>query len=190
MQKVKAKCGGRLTPRSITKLGVENLRQILGDKSDKKAFAIVDLARKWSTLPSCPVRGTRPRTPADDHFVTSLSKSPKNGGVAGIGKWTLYTFLEQLGRTDILNAECYEVQEGVRWYTGAEKRSATAVREFVKTGNFRPQSLSRISGIMRTLHRTIQAIRGGPRKRKKLSDQERIQVERAIAHTRNQLSGL
>jgi hypothetical protein len=68
-------------------------------------------------------------------------------------------------------------KKGCVGFTGAEKRSATAVREFAKTQNFRPQPMTRVSRSMRTLHRSVRVIRGGPRKRKQLSAQDRIQVE-------------
>lgn len=76
---------------------VQGLVQILAPKSQKKANAIVDLARKWSTLLSCPVHRTGPRSAADDHFLVALTKPEKDGGIAGIGRWTLHTFLETLG---------------------------------------------------------------------------------------------
>lgn len=190
--RLKAQCGGTLTPRNVLKLGADGLARILSEeKSKKKSNAIVDLARKWSTLPSCPTRRKGPQSQADKHFVSSLTKSPKKGGVAGIGKWTLHTLLEDLGRTDILNADCYEVQQGVRWFARAEKRSAAAVRAFANAQNFRPQSLSQVSAIMRTLHRSVQVIlSAGPRKRKTPNAQDRVRIDGAIAHTRNELAGL
>jgi hypothetical protein len=38
-----------------------------------------------------------PRSAADDHFLVALTKPEKDGGIAGIGRWTLHTFLETLG---------------------------------------------------------------------------------------------
>jgi 3-methyladenine DNA glycosylase/8-oxoguanine DNA glycosylase len=192
LQRVSAQCGGQMTPRSVVKLGTEGLARILGEeKKAKKANAIIDLARKWSTLPSCPKASKGPCSAADKHFVTAVTKSPKNGGVAGIGKWTLHTFLEDLGRTDILNADCYEVQQGVRWFTGADKRSAASVREFGNDQNFRPHSLTQVSAIMRNLHRAVQVILGfGPKKRKTPNAEDRIKIQKAIAHTRKELEGL
>lgn len=192
LQRVSAQCGGQMTPRSVVKLGSEGLARILGEeKKAKKANAIIDLARKWSTLPSCPRAFKGPCSAADKHFVTAVTKSPKSGGVAGIGKWTLHTFLEDLGRTDILNADCYEVQQGVRWLTGSEKSSAASVREFCVEQNFRPQSMTQISAIMRNLHRAVQAILGfGPKKRKTPNAEDRVKIGKAIAHTRKELEGL
>lgn len=182
--------GSRLTPQNVLGLGADNLASILGEKSAKKANAIVDLARKWSTLPPCPTHRIGPCDQADKKFVASINKSAQNGGVANIGKWTLNTFLENLGRTDILNADCYEVQSGVYWLTGeTEKRSAHAVRTFCGSQNFRPHSLSQVSGILRDLHRSVQDIVGKKRKTN-MTVIHRAMIDQAIARTRQDLAGL
>ena len=191
LRQLKAQCGGRLTPRNVLKLGTSGLSAILGSKAGKKTNALVDLARKWSTLPSFPAHYNGPSSQADKHFVATLTKSASKGGVVGIGKWTLHTFLEDLGRTDILNTDCYEVQQGVRWYTGADKRSAAAVNAFAKDQNFRPHSMSQVSRIMRTLHRTVQVIlSSGGKKRKTPNADDRAKIQLAVAHTRKELEGL
>lgn len=183
---------GTLTPKSVVKLGTNAIAGILCEKSDRKAKAIVDLARKWLTLPNCPTQRNGPSTSADKHFVAAVTKSAKHGGVEGTGKWTLLIFMEDLGRTDILNADCYEVQQGVRWLTGAEKRcTAAAVREFVNRQNVRPHSLTRVTGILRELHRDVQAIlSSGYKKRKTPNARDRVHVDAAIARARQDLDGL
>jgi hypothetical protein len=181
-----------MTPRIVRKLGLGGLARLLEeDKAAKKSEAIIDLARKWSSLPPCPSFYKGPCTAADKHFVTAVTKSAKNGGVAGIGKGTVHMFLEELGRTDILNADCYEVQQGVRWFTRSDKHSATSVRDFGKQQNFRPHNLTQVSAILRNLHRAVQSILGiGPKKRRTITALDRVQIESAIDHTRQQLEGL
>ena len=66
-----------------------------------------------------------------------------------------------LGRTDVLQVSCHEVATGLRHLLEAEQAGGQppSVAAWSKAARFRPDHLTRVSAILRALHRRVQASR-------------------------------
>jgi 3-methyladenine DNA glycosylase/8-oxoguanine DNA glycosylase len=117
-----------------------------------KAQIMLELASKWASLSARPVRRSGARDAADKAFEASAKS------VRGVGLWTVNEFMIGLGRTDVLQTGCHEVKTGLKHLLEAEGKPPT-VAAWSKASRFRPDHLTRVSNILRRLHRSVQASR-------------------------------
>ena len=148
--------GGPLTPRALLGVadgaaGVARMMRVPG--WEDKATTMLNLAREWSSLRAPPRPRCGPRDAADKEF----EKSAKT--VKGVGPWTVSEFLLGLKRTDILQHGCYEVKTGLKHLLQADGKPTMTVTAWSKAQGFRPENLTRVTNILRGLHRAAQADR-------------------------------
>ena len=152
---LRAALGGTLSPRGLLGIagGAADIAQLMRQPSwEPKAQIMLELASKWASLSARPVRRSGARDAADKAFEASAKS------VRGVGLWTVNEFMIGLGRTDVLQTGCHEVKTGLKHLLEAEGKPPT-VAAWSKASRFRPDHLTRVSNILRRLHRSVQASR-------------------------------
>ena len=152
---LRAALGGTLSPRGLLGIagGAADVAQLMRQPSwEPKAQIMLELASKWASLSARPVRRSGARDAADKAFEASAKS------VRGVGLWTVNEFMIGLGRTDVLQTGCHEVKTGLKHLLEAEGKPPT-VAAWSKASRFRPDHLTRVSNILRRLHRSVQASR-------------------------------
>jgi len=153
-----AALGGALSPRGLLGIsgGAAGVAGLMGQPSwEAKAQTMLELASKWESLSALPARRSGARDAVDKAFEASAK------GVKGVGPWTVKEFMIGLGRTDVLQVSCHEVATGLRHLLEAEQVGGKppSVAAWSKAARFRPDHLTRVSAILRGLHRRVQASR-------------------------------
>ena len=152
---LRAALGGALSPRGLLGIagGAAVVAQLMRQPSwEPKAQTMLELASKWASLSARPVRRSGARDAADKAFEASAKS------VRGVGLWTVNEFMIGLGRSDVLQTGCHEVKTGLKHLLEAEGKPPT-VAAWSKASRFRPDHLTRVSDILRRLHRSVQASR-------------------------------
>ena len=152
---LRAALGGALSPRGLLGIagGAADVAQLMRQPSwEPKAQTMLELASKWASLSARPVRRSGARDAADKAFEASAKS------VRGVGLWTVNEFMIGLGRSDVLQTGCHEVKTGLKHLLEAEGKPPT-VAAWSKASRFRPDHLTRVSDILRRLHRSVQASR-------------------------------
>lgn len=152
---LRAALGGTLSPRGLLGIagGAADVAQLMRQPSwEPKAQIMLELASKWASLSARPVRRSGARDAADKAFEASAKS------VRGVGLWTVNEFMIGLGRTDVLQTGCHEVKTGLKHLLEADGKPPT-VAAWSKASRFRPDHLTRVSNILRRLHRSVQASR-------------------------------
>ena len=153
-----AALGGALSPCGLLGIsgGAAGVAGLMGQPSwEAKAQTMLELAGKWASLSALPARRSGARDAVDKAFEASAK------GVRGVGPWTVKEFMIGLGRTDVLQVSCHEVATGLRHLLEAEQAGGQppSVAAWSKAARFRPDHLTRVSAILRALHRRVQASR-------------------------------
>tara|TARA_B110001452_G_scaffold223957_1_gene197346 strand:+ start:62 stop:1021 length:960 start_codon:yes stop_codon:yes gene_type:complete len=162
-QQLRHALGGALTPRALLGVagGAAGIARAAGRAAwVEKGEALRNLASAWTSLraaPPCVRRGVR--NDGDHEFDKAVTK------VRGIGPWTIGEFFVGIGRTDVLMKECYEVQRGLKHLLASPQRAASgsmtpgAVKKWADDQGFRLDALTRVTAILRDVHRHERATR-------------------------------